>query len=72
MAKVRQRTWTIPGQRTKRKAWGFVAVDNGKQIRQFKTEWTKEDAESALAAYLLKVEQPKTTSAGINFGQAAE
>jgi len=72
MAKVRQRTWTIPGQRTKRKAWGFVAVDNGKQIRQFKTEWTKEDAESALAAYLLKVEQPKATSAGINFGQAAE
>jgi hypothetical protein len=30
MAKVRQWAWTIPGQRTKRKAWGFVTVDNGK------------------------------------------
>ena len=37
MAKVRQRTWTIPGQRTKRKAWGYVTVENGKQIRQFKS-----------------------------------
>jgi len=29
MAKIRQRTWKIPGQRTKRKAWGFVTVGEG-------------------------------------------
>ena len=50
MAKVRQRTWRVPGQRTKRKAWGFVTVENGKQVRCWKSEWTREDAENALAA----------------------
>src|SRR2546422_9688580 len=30
MAKGRQRTWTVPGQRTKRRACGFVAIENGK------------------------------------------
>ena len=45
MAKVRQRTWTIPGQRTKRKAWGYVTInERGKQVRCFKAEWTKEAA----------------------------
>jgi integrase len=72
MAKVRQRTWTIPGQRTKRKAWGFVTVQNGKQIRQFKAEWTREDAENALAAFVLQIEQPKAQAAGITFGGAVE
>jgi integrase len=70
MAKIRQRTWTIPGQRTKRKAWGFVTVENGKQVRQFKAEWTREDAENALAAYVLKVEQPKEPAPGMTFGDA--
>jgi len=76
MAKVRQRTWSLPGQRTKRKAWGYVTVEPGKhrrncpgapcrgchQIRQFKAEWSKEDAEAALAAYVLKVDQPKQST----------
>jgi len=45
MAKVRQRTWMVPGQRTKRKAWGFVTVgEDGKQIRVFRSDWSKEDA----------------------------
>ncbi len=71
MAKVRQRTWTVPGQRTKRKAWGYVDVDKttGKQIRVFKSEWTKEQAEDALAKHLLKVEQ-KPTANGITLGEA--
>jgi integrase len=86
MAKVRQRAWTIPGQRTKRKAWGFVTVEMGKhrrkcvggscrgcqQVRQFKAEWTREDAENALAAFVLKVEQPKAPASGLTLYQAAE
>lgn len=26
---VNQRAWTIPGQKTRRKAWGFVTRENG-------------------------------------------
>lgn len=33
MAKVNQRTWRIHGRRTKRKAWGFTTIINGKQKR---------------------------------------
>src|SRR5437870_10438528 len=86
MAKVRQRTWTVPGQRTKRKAWGFVGIENGKhrkkcadatcggcqQVRQFRAEWSKEQAEEALSKYLLKIEQPKTKGGGMTLGQAAD
>src|SRR6185437_2033682 len=86
MAKVRLRTWTIPGQRTKRRAWGFVTVEIGKhrrtclgescrgcqQARQFRAEWTREDAENALAAFVLKLEQPKAPPAGLTLSQAAE
>src|SRR2546425_8492806 len=73
MAKIRQRTWRVRGQRTKRKAWGFVTVENGKQVRCFKAEWTKENAENALAARLLKIDQePKAKAAGLTFGEAIE
>ena len=73
MAKIRQRTWRVRGQRTKRKAWGFVTVENGNQVRCFKAEWTKEDAENALAARLLKLDQePKVKAAGLTLAQAAE
>jgi len=73
MAKVRQRAWTIPGQRTKRKAWGFVTVDDaGRQVRRFKAEWTKEEADAALAAFVLKAEQPKPAPAGMTFGEAVD
>src|SRR5436190_21168831 len=73
MAKIRQRTWRVRGQRAKRKAWGFVTVENGNQVRCFKAEWTKEDAENALAARLLKIDQePKVKAAGLTLAQAAE
>jgi len=73
MAKVRQRTWRIPGQRTKRKAWGFVTVaEDGKQIRVFRSDWSKEDAEKALAARTLEIEQPKPKTAGVTFAEAVE
>ncbi len=55
MARVNQRLWKIPGQRTKRKAWGFTAQINGRQVRSYKAEWTQDDAEQALAGALLQV-----------------
>jgi integrase len=72
MAKVRQRTWTVPGQRTKRRAWGFVTTENGAQVRRFKAEWTKEQAEAALAECLLKIEPQKPKVGGITLGQATD
>ena len=73
MAKVRQRTWKLPGQRTKRKAWGFVTVgEDGEQIRVFRSDWSKEDAEKALAERTLKIETPKPKESGITFVQAVE
>ena len=73
MAKVRQRTWNIPGQRTKRKAWGFVTVGGDrKQIRVFRSDWSKEDAEKALAEKTIKIEQPKPKTASITFAEAVQ
>jgi len=77
MAKVNQRPWKVPGQRAKRKAWGFTVQvnENGqkKQKRCYKAEWTREDAEKALAALLLQVEQqPKAKAPGFTLAQAAE
>jgi integrase len=59
MARVNQRLWKIPGQRTKRKAWGFTAQINGKQVRRYKAEWTQDDAEAELAKALLQIEPEK-------------
>lgn len=72
MARVNQRLWKIPGQRTKRKAWGFTAQINGKQVRRYKAEWTQDDAEAALAKALLQVEPEKPKGPGIMLAQAAE
>jgi integrase len=77
MAKVNQRLWKVPGQRAKRKAWGYTVQveENGrtKQKRVYKAEWTKDDAEQSLAAILLKIEQePKPKAGGLTLAQAAE
>lgn len=72
MARVNQRLWKIPGQRTKRKAWGFTAQINGKQVRRYKAEWSREEAEAELAKALLKLELEKRQGAGITFGQAVD
>jgi integrase len=72
MAKVRQRMWKLPGQRTKRKAWGFTAQINGKQIRNYKAEWTQDDAEKALAAALLDVKPAVSKAGRITVAQAVE
>lgn len=57
--KVRQRFWrTTKG--TRRVAWGFVGMGrDGRQVRVFRDEWTKEDAEREAAKHLLQVEQPE-------------
>src|SRR5205807_8223512 len=91
MAKVNQRKWKVPGERTKRKAWGFTTQlpcnpcphrhpetgavlhpDGVRQIRQYKAEWTQDDAEKALAAAVLNIEPAKRQAGGITFGVAAE
>src|SRR6266566_3646833 len=41
-------------------------------MRVYKAEWTREDAEKALAARLLQVEQPKPMSSGLTLAQATE
>src|SRR5439155_2178825 len=46
---------------------------DGKQKRVYKAEWTRFDAEQALATALLQIEQrPKTKPAGMTFRQAAD
>jgi len=86
MAKVRQRSWPVPGKRTKRRAWGYVTVAPGehssdcagglcsgcRHVRQFKAEWSRDDAEKALAAFKLNLEQPKAKPTGMTFGAAAD
>jgi hypothetical protein len=73
MAKVRQRTWTIPGQRSKRKAWGFtLQLADGRRTKHYRAEWTREDAEAELAKVLLDVEPAKPKARGITFGVAVE
>jgi integrase len=72
MAQVNQRLWKIPGQRTKRKAWGFTAQINGKQVRRYKAEWTQDDAEAELAKALLQIEPEKPKAEGVTLGQAVE
>src|SRR5262245_431506 len=72
MAQVNQRLWKIPGQRTKRKAWGFTAQINGRQVRRYKAEWTQDDAEAELAKALLEIEPEKPKGPGITLAQAAD
>src|SRR5437879_13668590 len=73
MARVSQRLWRAPGQHARRKAWGFTVQVDGKQQRVYKAEWTKDDAEQALAAVLLKIEQqPKAMAPDLTLARAAE
>src|SRR5262245_29329126 len=72
MARVNQRSWRIPGRRAKRKAWGFSLVYKGKQERHYRAEWTKEEAEKALAERLLKIETKPAPRPGMTLAQAAE
>jgi hypothetical protein len=82
MAKIRQREWAIPGQRTKRKAWRFVTAMPGKhrsscqrtqcagcyQVRRFQSEWSYEDAVKALAE-VMRVAPAVAQSNGLSAGR---
>ena len=74
MASVNQREWRIPGQRTKRLAWGFSVTVNGKRTKQYRSEWSKEDAEKELATVMLRLKQQPAVPvvSGITLAQAAE
>src|ERR1051325_2053924 len=75
MAAVGQRTWRVPGTRTKRKAWGYTAqTEDGKQRRVYRAEWTKDDAEKALAEWQLGLDEGRsaTTVGGLTLRQASE
>ncbi len=74
MAEVSQRSWKLPGQRSKRLAWGYTVTVNGKRVRQYRSEWTKTEAEEALAKAKLGLEQQpsKSEQPGITVGQAVE
>src|SRR5215813_5678277 len=76
MAEVSQRAWKLPGQRSKRLAWGFTVTVNGKRVRQYRSEWTKTDAEQELAKVKLGMEekQPKAEAQapGITLKEAVE
>jgi len=41
-------------------------------MRVYKADWTREDAEKALAARLLRLEQPKPKSSGLTLAQVTE
>jgi integrase len=69
---VNQREWRIPGQRTKRLAWGFSVTVGGKRIKSYKAEWSRDDAKEAEAKALLQIEAPKPQPAGITFAQAVD
>jgi hypothetical protein len=43
-----------------------------RQVRSYRAEWTKDDAEKALAAALLQVEPEKPKAAGLTLHQASE
>ena len=71
--RVRRRTWTKrgpTGHKIKVTSWGFTVQTNGKQQKRFNADWTKEDAQDALAKFLLD-KNPRTTRP-LTLGDAAE
>jgi integrase len=61
MAKVQKRTWLgrgPTGHKVKKVAWGYTLQVGGRQARKFSAEWTKDDAQNALAARLLERDAP--------------
>lgn len=76
--RVIKRVWRSRGplgRKVKHVAWGYSVWANGKRDRRYDSAWTREDAEKALAARILNVEQaekPAAPSSGLTFAQAAE
>src|SRR5262245_6311235 len=73
MAEVVQRTWRAGPRKAKRSAWGYTLQRDGKQVRVFRSEWAKEDAQAALAAALLDRDTRKPVARQtLTFGAAVE
>jgi hypothetical protein len=75
MAQVTQRIWKSGRRRAKHVGWGFTVQRDGKQVRRFREDWTKDDAERAFSEWTLGVETPAappTPTLGMAFGQMVE
>jgi hypothetical protein len=75
MALVTERIWRSGTRKVRRAVWGYTVQLDGKQARCFREDWTKEDAEKALAARLLGVAPAGTTApadGGLTFGVMVE
>jgi hypothetical protein len=63
---ITRRTWTgrgPTGRKVRKLAYGFTVTENGQRVRQYDAGWSKEDAEKALAAHQLGIQQVKETPA---------
>jgi len=70
--KVTRRVWNTNGRQ--RVAWGFSAQRGGTQVRRFKEEWSKADAEAALSRWTLglEAEAAPAPAAGLTFGEMVD
>ena len=53
-------------------AWGYTLQVLGKQERKFSGEWTRDDAQQALAAHLLERDAPPPPAVPKTLGQVAQ
>lgn len=75
--RIIRRTWKSRGpmgRKVKHVAWGYSVWLDGRRERRWNSSWTQDDAEKALAARILDVEQRPATGAagGLTLAQAAE
>jgi hypothetical protein len=61
MAQVIERIWRSGPRKVKRSAWGYTLMVNGKQIRKYNAAWSKDDAQNALAEFILQRDVPVPT-----------
>jgi integrase len=74
MAKVQKRIWTSrgpTGHKVKKVAWGYTLQVNGNQERKFSGEWSRDDAQNALAARLLERDTPPASATPKTLAQVA-
>jgi integrase len=72
MAQILKRTWLgrgPTGHKVRKVAWGYTLQAGGKQERKFPGEWSKDDAQNALAARLLERDAPPPPAVPKAFGQ---
>src|SRR5215813_6296416 len=72
MAGVTRRMWRSGPEKVRRSAWVYTLQVDGSQETSYREKWTREDAQHALAARLLKRDVPSPTAsvATMTFGEA--